>query len=65
MSFLDVPGVKPTGLDAAVTAKATTGGTALNTALNATYAPVSGSANYTSPATAQGIALVQALIYGA
>jgi hypothetical protein len=34
-------------------------------ALNATYAPVTGSPNYTSPATAQGIALVQALIYGA
>ena len=36
-----------------------------DTALNATYAPATGSPNYTSPATAQGIALVQALIYGA
>ena len=33
--------------------------------LSATYAPATGSPNYTSPATAQGIALVQALIYGA
>jgi hypothetical protein len=40
--------------DAALAARVVTGATA--TALNATYA---------TPATAQGIALVQALIYGA
>jgi hypothetical protein len=51
-------------LDTDVTAKATTGGTALNTALNATYAPASGSANYASPAQAAGLSAALSIVFG-
>jgi hypothetical protein len=64
MSFLDVPGVNPTGLDAAVAAKVTTPGTATAAALSATYAPVSGSANYTSPTQAAGISVAMSVVFG-
>lgn len=40
-SFLDVPGIKPAGLDVALTGKINDTGSATRGALNATYAPVS------------------------
>jgi hypothetical protein len=48
--------------DAALAARVVTGATA--TALNATYAPVSGSANYASPAQAAGLSVAMSIVFG-
>jgi hypothetical protein len=48
--------------DAALAARVVTGATA--TALNATYAPASGSSNYASPAQAAGLSAALSIVFG-
>jgi hypothetical protein len=48
--------------DAALAARVTAGATA--TALSATYAPASGSTNYTSPQQAAGLSAALSIVFG-
>ena len=64
MGFLDPKPLTPAGLDTAVTALATNPASALATAQNATYAPVTGSPNYTSPAQAAGLSAALSIVFG-
>lgn len=48
--------------DAALAGRVVAGATA--TALNATYAPISGSTNYTSPTQAAGISVAMSVVFG-
>jgi hypothetical protein len=50
MSFLDVPGIKANEVDAAVTAKIEDEGSDARAALDAAFAPVSGSTSYAAKA---------------
>ena len=64
MSFLDVPGVKAGALDTSIEAKINDTGSAIRGALNATYAPATGSPNYTSPTQAAGLSAALSIVFG-
>lgn len=64
MGFLDIPSVKPGALDASVRDKINDAGSATRGALNATYAPVADSPNYTSPAQAAGLSAALSIVFG-
>jgi hypothetical protein len=62
--FLAPPGITAAGLDAAAASRANDPASQLRGALNATYAPVSGSPNYETPSHAAGVSAALSIVFG-